>query len=65
MLNYHPSDIKRNMEMEVADQGRSKVVAAFGRKPLNFRIPNDLAATLEQPWSRIRIFRRARGRAGA
>jgi len=32
------------------DQGRSKVVAAFGRKPLNFRIPSGLAATLEQPW---------------
>jgi hypothetical protein len=30
-------------------QGRSKIVAAFGRKPLNFRIPSDLAATLEQP----------------
>jgi hypothetical protein len=29
--------------------GRSKVVAAFGRKPLNFRIPSGLAATLEQP----------------
>ena len=30
-------------------QGPSKVVAAFGRKPLNFRIPSGLAATLEQP----------------
>ena len=32
-------------------QGHSKVVAAFGRKPLNFRIPSGLAATLEQPCS--------------
>jgi hypothetical protein len=31
-------------------QGRSKVVAAFGRKPLNFRITSGLEATLEQPW---------------
>ena len=31
-------------------QGRSKVVAAFGRKPLNFPIPSGLAATLEQPY---------------
>jgi hypothetical protein len=30
-------------------QGRSKVVAAFGRKPLNFRLPSGLAATSEQP----------------
>jgi hypothetical protein len=30
-------------------QGRSKVVAAFGRKPLNFRITSSLEATLEQP----------------
>jgi hypothetical protein len=30
-------------------QGRSKAVAAFGRKPLNFRIPSGLAAPLEQP----------------
>jgi hypothetical protein len=35
--------------MSRLDQGRSKVVAAFGRKPLNFRIPSGLAATLEQP----------------
>jgi hypothetical protein len=32
-------------------QGRSKVVAAFGRKPLNFRITSGLEATLEQPWN--------------
>jgi len=30
-------------------QGRSNVVAAFGRKPLNFRIPGGLAATSELP----------------
>jgi hypothetical protein len=34
-----------------AKQGRSKVVPAFGRKPLNFRIPSGLAATLEQRWA--------------
>jgi hypothetical protein len=35
------------------EPGRSKVVAAFGRKPLNFRIPSGLAATLEQPWREL------------
>jgi hypothetical protein len=36
-------------------QGRSKVVAAFGRKPLNFRITSGLEVTLEQPWMGWRI----------
>ena len=30
-------------------QGCPKVVAAFGRKPLNYVMPNSPAATLEQP----------------
>jgi hypothetical protein len=37
-------------------QGRSKVVAAFGRKPLNFRITSSLEATLEQPWTEFCTF---------
>jgi hypothetical protein len=43
--------VRQQKSLEIWDQqGRSKVVAAFGRKPLNFRIPSGLAATLEQPW---------------
>jgi hypothetical protein len=43
---------QRGLQRPQQGQGRSKVVAAFGRKPLNFRITSGLEATLEQPCSR-------------
>jgi hypothetical protein len=41
--------VEKKLWEETLEQGRSKVVAAFGRKPLNFRIPSGSAATSEQP----------------
>jgi hypothetical protein len=50
MLTHQDSERHCLLDGKAEFQGRSKVVAAFGRKPLNFRITSGLEATLEQPW---------------
>ena len=51
-LNVAFPGASRKEDIIAPTEGRAalKSYPAFGRKPLNFRIPSGLAATLEQPW---------------